>query len=147
MSPSPFRRPFIPAHLLPMFASSNHRSLSDSASVASSTAFSASGMSASSNLSDSATLDNSMIGSFFGMNILDYQGDLSRLTNTVRAVIEVNDPCWRGDECELSSGVRTGLEQIAIHCQRHSEISENRVSFPALLVNKDSWLSLDTHFA
>ncbi|KAF9075303.1 hypothetical protein BDP27DRAFT_1461622 [Rhodocollybia butyracea] len=115
---SSFRRPFIPAHLLPSY---NPRSMSDSASIASSTAFSAT-----SHASEPATLNNSMIGSFLGLDPLGLQGDLSRLTNTLRAVIEVNDPCWRGDECELSSGVRTGLEQVAIHCQRHSELSENR---------------------
>jgi len=54
------------------------------------------------------------------------QGDLARLTNTLRAVIEVNQPCWRGDECELSNGVRLGLEQVAAHTQRHSELSELR---------------------
>lgn len=53
-------------------------------------------------------------------------GDLARLTNTLRAVIEVNQPCWRGDECELSNGVRLGLEQVAAHTQRHSELSELR---------------------
>ncbi|RDB20865.1 Sorting nexin MVP1 [Hypsizygus marmoreus] len=53
-------------------------------------------------------------------------GDLSRLTNTLRAVIEVNEHCWRGDDCELSNGVRLGLEQVAEHTQRHSELSETR---------------------
>ena len=57
------------------------------------------------------------------------QGDLTRLTNTLRAVIEVNERCWRGDECELSNGVRSGLEQVANYAQRHSELSEARVSF------------------
>ncbi|KAJ4469550.1 hypothetical protein J3R30DRAFT_3550973 [Lentinula aciculospora] len=128
---SPFRRPFIPAHLLPLLhsSSSHQRSLSDSSSIASSAAFSASGISATSNLSQSTTLNNSMVGSLLrvvDVDPLGLQGDLSRLTNTLRAVIEVGEPCWRGDECELSSGVRTGLEQVASHCQRHSEISENR---------------------
>lgn len=57
----------------------------------------------------------------------DVQGDLARLTNTLRAVIEVTETCWRGDDCELSSGVRAGLEQVTMHTQRHSEISEIRV--------------------
>lgn len=52
---------------------------------------------------------------------------MSRLTNTLRAVMEVNERCWRGDECELSNGVRLGLEQLAEHSQQHSEISEVRV--------------------
>ncbi|EEB96244.1 hypothetical protein MPER_04650, partial [Moniliophthora perniciosa FA553] len=52
--------------------------------------------------------------------------DLSRLTNTLRAVIEVTDPCWRADECELAAGVRIGLGYVATHCQRQSELSEQR---------------------
>jgi len=52
--------------------------------------------------------------------------DLSRLTNTLRAVVELNEHCWRGDECELSSGVRQGLEQVANHAQKHSDLSEQR---------------------
>lgn len=57
----------------------------------------------------------------------DDQSDLSRLTNTLRAVVEGNERCWRGDECELSRGVRSGLETTAMHCQRHAELSETRV--------------------
>ncbi|KIY63578.1 hypothetical protein CYLTODRAFT_359731 [Cylindrobasidium torrendii FP15055 ss-10] len=56
----------------------------------------------------------------------DNQGDLARLTNTVRTVVEVNEHCWRGDECELSNGVRAGMEQVAAHFQRHTELSELR---------------------
>ncbi|KAJ3878496.1 hypothetical protein F5051DRAFT_351946 [Lentinula edodes] len=123
---SQFRRPLIPAHLLPLFSPSHQRSFSDSASVTSSAAFSASGMSATSTLSQSTTLNHSMTGSLPGVDFSGLQGDLSRLTNTLRAVIEVGDPCWRGDECELSSGVRTGLEQVASHFGRHSELSESR---------------------
>ncbi|KAJ4474739.1 hypothetical protein C8J55DRAFT_518533 [Lentinula edodes] len=123
---SQFRRPLIPAHLLPLFSPSHQRSFSDSASITSSAAFSASGMSATSTLSQSTTLNHSMTGSLPGVDFLGLQGDLSRLTNTLRAVIEVGDPCWRGDECELSSGVRTGLEQVASHFGRHSELSESR---------------------
>ncbi|KAJ3934258.1 MAG: hypothetical protein NXY57DRAFT_994997 [Lentinula lateritia] len=122
---SQFRRPLIPAHLLPLFSPSHQRSFSDSASITSA-AFSASGMSATSTLSQSTTLNHSITGSLPGVDFLGLQGDLSRLTNTLRAVVEVGDPCWRGDECELSSGVRTGLEQVASHFGRHSELSESR---------------------
>ena len=76
-------------------------------------------------------MTGSLTQSALGLNItpfLDAQGDLARLTNTLRAVIEVNETCWRGDDCELSNGVRTGLEQFALHTQRHSEIAEIRVS-------------------
>ncbi|KIK61749.1 hypothetical protein GYMLUDRAFT_73257 [Collybiopsis luxurians FD-317 M1] len=147
MSSSPFRRPFIPAHLLPTFPSSSH-SFSDSASAASSAAFSTSGLSASSNLSESSMLNNSIIGSLWGLDHFDSQSDLSRLTNTMRAVIEVSDPCWRGDECELSSGVRTGLEQVVSHCQRQSEISENRTrvlldtTLEALKTQRDLYIAV-----
>jgi len=59
---------------------------------------------------------------------LNEQSDLSRLTNTLRAVVEENERCWRGDDCELSNGVRNGLEQAALHAARHSEMEEARVS-------------------
>ena len=78
------------------------------------------------------SMTGSLTQSFLGLQMtrtfLDNQSDLSRLTNTLRAVIEVNESCWRGDSCELSNGVRAGLEQVAAHTQRHSEISELRVS-------------------
>ncbi|KAJ6610221.1 hypothetical protein B0H10DRAFT_437803 [Mycena sp. CBHHK59/15] len=70
----------------------------------------------------------SHMNSFFGSTsepLVD-QGDLARLTNTLRAVIEVNEQCWRGDDCELATGVRLGLQQVAAHTQRHSELSELR---------------------
>ncbi|KDQ26655.1 hypothetical protein PLEOSDRAFT_1043789 [Pleurotus ostreatus PC15] len=54
------------------------------------------------------------------------QGDLSRLTNTLRAVTEVMEHSWRGEEDELSSGVRQGLGQVAMHCSVQAEIAELR---------------------
>lgn len=60
---------------------------------------------------------------------LGEQSDLSRLTNTLRAVVEVGAPCWRSEECELSNGVRAGLSQVAAHTQRYAEMQELRVSF------------------
>jgi len=91
-----------------------------------------------SSLPDSSqSMVGSLSQSFLGLNHSPYnddQGDLARLTNTLRAVIEVSETCWRGDDCELSNGVRSGLSQIAAHTQRHSEIAEMRVmlivSFP-----------------
>ena len=88
------------------------------------------------------SMTGSLTQSFLGLQIPipNNQSDLSRLTNTLRAVIEVNETCWRGDDCELSNGVRAGLEHIAAHTQRHSEISELRVSMmflscPTLVYN------------
>lgn len=68
----------------------------------------------------------------FGFHSDFGQGDMARLTNTLRAVVEVNEQCWRGDECELSTGVRVGLQQVAAHAQRHSELSELRVRCSAM---------------
>lgn len=83
-------------------------------------------LSGSTTLPTPSVLGESILNTF-GFGLLDQQSDLSRLTNTLRAAIEVNDRCWRGDDCELSNGVRQGLEQVAIHTQRQSELSEIRV--------------------
>ncbi|KAF4611281.1 hypothetical protein D9613_007057 [Agrocybe pediades] len=86
-----------------------------------------------SNLPGSPTapsMTGSLTQSFLGFNtsipVNDNQGDLARLTNTLRVVMETNETCWRGDDCELSNGVRSGLGHLAAHTQRHSEISELR---------------------
>ena len=87
-------------------------------------------------LDTSQSMTGSLSQSIFGMNYLqltDDQGDLARLTNTLRAVIEVSETCWRGDDCELSNGVRSGLAQVAAHTQRHSEIAEMRVIFDKII--------------
>jgi sorting nexin-8 len=54
--------------------------------------------------------------------------DLARLTNVLRAVVEVNERCWRGDECELCDGVRQGIAQVASHTQRQSDLLEQRTN-------------------
>ncbi len=41
--------------------------------------------------------------------------------------MEVNDKCWRGDDCELCGGVRQGLRVIAQHTQKHADAMEDRV--------------------
>jgi sorting nexin-8 len=55
------------------------------------------------------------------------QADLSRLTNVMKALVEVNDHCWRGDRCELCEGVREGIGRVATHTQRHADLLEQRV--------------------
>lgn len=90
-------------------------------------------------IAESVSSDESMIGSVVGSIMGTYdvprtfpseqQGDFARLTNTLRAVVEVNERCWRSEECELTNGVNGGLEQLALHTQRASEISEGRVSY------------------
>lgn len=57
----------------------------------------------------------------------DEQADLARLTNVLRVVVEVNERCWRGDECELCDGVRIGIGRIAEHTQQQSDLLEQRV--------------------
>ncbi|RPD64231.1 hypothetical protein L227DRAFT_571799 [Lentinus tigrinus ALCF2SS1-6] len=52
--------------------------------------------------------------------------DLSRLTNTVKSLVEVNERCWRGEECELCAGVRQGLAHVSAHTQRHADALEHR---------------------
>ncbi|OSD02930.1 hypothetical protein PYCCODRAFT_1434816 [Trametes coccinea BRFM310] len=52
--------------------------------------------------------------------------DLSRLTNTVKSLVEVNERCWRGEDCELCSGVRQGLSAVSNHTQRHADALEHR---------------------
>lgn len=56
----------------------------------------------------------------------EQQADLSRLTNILNAVVEVNERCWRGEDCELCDGVRHGVEQVAHHTQTHSDLLEHR---------------------
>ncbi|XP_006461904.1 hypothetical protein AGABI2DRAFT_193263 [Agaricus bisporus var. bisporus H97] len=78
--------------------------------------------------SSSSIMSASMNHSILGLHLptVEEQSDLARVTNTLRAVTEVNEHCWRGDECELSNGVKHGLDQLALHAQRHSDLSESR---------------------
>ncbi|PFH50265.1 hypothetical protein AMATHDRAFT_145640 [Amanita thiersii Skay4041] len=112
--PSVLRRAFLPTHftlppLSPLSSGSSSSVMSDPDS------------------SMVGSMFGSVMGSFSGSPSSGEQSDLSRLTNTLRAVVEVNERCWRGDECELSNGVRLGLEQVAVHTQRHSELAELRI--------------------
>lgn len=53
--------------------------------------------------------------------------DLSRLTNAMEVLIEVNQPlCWRGEDCELSGGVRRGLGHVSDHFQMQADLVDQR---------------------
>ena len=108
------RRAYLPAHFaLPPFASP----LSPSTPASSSSA------------SETDSLASSIFGGFARTRVVvDAQADLARLTNTVKSLVEVNERCWRGDECELCAGVRQGLVDSATHLQKHSDTLEHRVS-------------------
>lgn len=60
--------------------------------------------------------------------IADPQADTARLTNTLKALVEINDRCWRGEDCELCAGVRQGVATVAHHTERHADALEHRVS-------------------
>ena len=55
------------------------------------------------------------------------QADLSRMTNTLKTLVEVNGQCWKGPDCDLSDGVRQGVSVVAAHTQRHADLLELRV--------------------
>ncbi|KAI0923941.1 hypothetical protein AcV5_009337 [Taiwanofungus camphoratus] len=118
------RRAYLPAHFrLPPFVPSHARSSSVSS------ADSAASLSASSMLSGLGAAVG--VGSGYaarGVDGVDGQADLSRLTNTVKSLVEVNERCWRGEGCELCGEVRQGLVEMAAHTQKHSDALEHRVS-------------------
>lgn len=104
--PTTPRRPFMPAHFgLPSFSSSDD--VADNASMASSV----------------------FSGLMHPRRALNdpSQADTARLTNALKVVVEVNAKCWRGDECELCSGVRQGVSSVAAHTQQHGDALEHRV--------------------
>jgi len=55
------------------------------------------------------------------------QADLSRLTNTLKTLVEMNAQCWKGQDCDLSEGVRQGISVVSAHTQRHADLLELRV--------------------
>jgi sorting nexin-8 len=120
--PPSLRRTYLPAHFTFPFFSPHHSPLDDHnhdhipgpASSTTSLAGSLSILSLRTAHSDDLELDD--------------QADLARLTNVLRAVVEVNERCWRGDDCELCDGVRQGIAQVASHTQRQSDLLEQRVS-------------------
>lgn len=57
--------------------------------------------------------------------------DLARMTMTLSALIEGNDVCWRGEDCELCTGVQGGLKTLSGHTRVASDLADQRVSpFP-----------------
>lgn len=132
---TPVLRPsFLPTHLplsLPPFSALS--------STASSMSSSTSAPSSNSESHDRDT-DGSTSSIFSGLTagsrraVLDGQADLSRLTNTVKSLVEVNERCWRGEDCELCAGVRQGLVHVSAHTQRHADTLEHRVGTYSLTV-------------
>lgn len=57
------------------------------------------------------------------------QADLSRLTNTLKTLTEVSGQCWKGQDCDLSEGVRQGINVVSAHTQRQADLLELRVCF------------------
>ncbi|KAH7926033.1 hypothetical protein BV22DRAFT_1194706 [Leucogyrophana mollusca] len=107
--PSSLRRTYLPAHFaFPLFSSSPSLEFSGPAIS-----------SGSSILSHGGSIHSDG-------NAFDDQADLARLTNVLRVVVEVNERCWRGDDCELCDGVRQGLGHVAVHTQRQSDLLEQR---------------------
>ena len=128
---TPVLRPsFLPTHLplslppLSAFASTASSASSTSATAPSSTSGSLE------RDTDASTTSSIFSGLTAGSRraVLDGQADLSRLTNTVKSLVEVNERCWRGEECELCAGVRQGLVHVSAHTQRHADALEHRVS-------------------
>lgn len=126
--PSSLRRSYLPAHFASPFSSSFYPPVDDDRTgPASSTTSLVSG---SLSIMSTRTTHSDDLES-------DDQADLARLTNVLRAVVEVNGRCWRGDECELCDGVRQGIEHVASHTQQQSDLLERRVSTPPSLFTSD----------
>ncbi|KAI6149478.1 hypothetical protein BKA82DRAFT_128741 [Pisolithus tinctorius] len=62
------------------------------------------------------------------VSLLSDSADMTRLANVLRAIAEVNERCWRGDECDLCDGVRQGIGHVATHTQHHSDLLEERTN-------------------
>ncbi|KIJ65593.1 hypothetical protein HYDPIDRAFT_87912 [Hydnomerulius pinastri MD-312] len=119
--PPSLRRTYLPAHFaFPLFAST------PSLDVVSVHAGHGPASSTTSLLSGSALSTHTARSSDF--DVSDEQADLARLTNVLRVIVEVNERCWRGDECEFCDGVRQGVEHVAAHTQRQSDLLEQRTN-------------------
>lgn len=71
--------------------------------------------------------DGAADGGFYTSYWENPQADLSRLTMTMNALNEGNTECWRGDDCDLCSGVRSGLDQVSKHVAKCSDEADQRV--------------------
>ncbi|KAI0666812.1 hypothetical protein C8Q78DRAFT_1107213 [Trametes maxima] len=134
---TPVLRPsFLPTHL-PSFSlaaslstsalspSGAHRWTSHSAPASPSPASTASSANGS-DRDSSSSIFSGLTGAVRRNTTLDGQADLSRLTNTFKSLVEVNERCWRGEDCELCGGVRLGLGRVSDHTQRHADALEHR---------------------
>lgn len=72
--------------------------------------------------------DGAADGGFYTSYWENPQADLSRLTMTLNALNENNTRCWRGDDCDLCSGVRSGLDEVSRHVGKHSDDADQRVN-------------------
>ncbi|KAF9240678.1 hypothetical protein BU15DRAFT_87572 [Melanogaster broomeanus] len=78
-------------------------------------------------------------------DVSDAQADLARLTNVLRVVMEVNERCWRGDECDLCDGVRQGVGHVAEHTQQHSDLLEQRSQRDLYIAMRDLFVRHDRY--
>ncbi|KAI0705182.1 hypothetical protein BC835DRAFT_1314811 [Cytidiella melzeri] len=76
---------------------------------------------------DNASMASSVFSGLMhpGLHV-QQQADTSRLANALKVLVEVNQRCWRGDECELCLGVRQGISSVALHSERHGDALEQR---------------------
>ncbi|KAL4065857.1 hypothetical protein V8B97DRAFT_1932324 [Scleroderma yunnanense] len=117
--PSSLRRTYLPAHFtFPLFSSTLPLDIDPSTGRVDGPASSTASLLSVSMLSMRTTHSD--------VDMSDDQADLARLTNVLRAIVEVNERCWRGDECELCDGVRQGLGHVAEHTQHQSDLLEQR---------------------
>ncbi|KZT71962.1 hypothetical protein DAEQUDRAFT_763450 [Daedalea quercina L-15889] len=134
------RHAYLPAHFaLPPFSP---------APASAAAPLSSSAPSSTSSASDNESLASSIFGGLVRPRVVDPQADLSRLTNTMKSLVEVNERCWRGDECELCGGVRQGLVDTSTHLQKHSDMLEHRSrtmlysTIEALKAQRDLYIAL-----
>ncbi|RPD76430.1 hypothetical protein L226DRAFT_484116 [Lentinus tigrinus ALCF2SS1-7] len=126
---TPVMRPsFLPTHLplpLPAFAGLSSSTSATSSSSASAPSSVSGSLDRDADMSTTSSIFSGLT-SVSRRTALDGQADLSRLTNTVKSLVEVNERCWRGEECELCAGVRQGLAHVSAHTQRHADALEHR---------------------